>query len=181
MQHPKSMKCHPLPPGLGAQHVSGLRATAAEWTFDASDLDREDVQNLLAFHFDQMRSTSPADACHVLPANGLRDPAITFWSLRDRQRLLAVGALKALDSHHGEVKSMRTAPEALGCGAGTAMLQHIEAEARRRGYKRLSLETGSTEPFQPALRLYGRHGFAPCAPFADYSSSPFTRFLAKEL
>ena len=76
---------------------------------------------------------------------------------------------------------MRAAPDALGRGAGTAMLRHIEAEARRRGYARLSLETGSTESFLPALNLYARHGFKPCAPFAGYKPSQFTRFLAKDL
>jgi putative acetyltransferase len=76
---------------------------------------------------------------------------------------------------------MRTAPEALGCGAGSAMLRHMVAEARARGYRRLSLETGSTEPFQPALRLYASHGFKPCGAFAGYKPSPFTRFLALEL
>jgi putative acetyltransferase len=175
------MDPNPLPLGCEVSHAPGLRETAAEWTFNAGELDCEDVRQLLAFHFEQMRSTSPADACHVLPLVGLRDPAITFWSLREHRRLLAVGALKELNIRHGEVKSMRTAPEVLGRGVGSAMLRHIVTEARRRGYERLSLETGSTEPFQPALRLYERHGFTRCAPFADYRPSPFTCFLAKEL
>jgi putative acetyltransferase len=97
------------------------------------------------------------------------------------QRLLTIGALKQLESDHGEIKSMRTAPEALGCGAGSAMLRHMVAEARSRGYRRLSLETGSTEAFQPALRLYASHGFEPCDAFAGYNSSLFTRFLTLEL
>ncbi|HEY0087008.1 MAG TPA: GNAT family N-acetyltransferase [Allosphingosinicella sp.] len=164
-----------------AQHVFDASGTAVEWTFSANDFERADVQQLLAFHFAQMRLQSPADACHVLPLDGLRDPAITFWSLRGPHRLFAVGAVKQLDERHGEVKSMRTAPDALGCGAGTAMLRHILAEARCRGYQRLSLETGSTDPFRPALRLYERHGFTACGPFADYTESPFTRFLTTAL
>jgi putative acetyltransferase len=108
--------------------------TIAGWTFVLGDLDREDVRQLIAYHFKQMRSTSPRDACHVLPVDGLRDPSITFLALRDCQRLIAVGALKGLSDCHGEIKSMRTAPEAVSCGAGTAMLKHMVADARRRGY-----------------------------------------------
>lgn len=150
-------------------------------SFHAGDLDSADVQALLAFHFAQMRSTSPPDACHVLPADGLRDPAISFWSARDDGRLLGVGALKALGPDHGEIKSMRTAPEALGRGVGRALLHHLVDEARARGYRRLSLETGSTAPFAAALRLYESEGFVSCGPFGGYRDTEFTRFYSREL
>jgi putative acetyltransferase len=150
-------------------------------TFHAGDLDSEDVKNLLAFHFEEMRSTSPPEACHVLAADGLRDPAVTFWSARDQGELLGVGALKELAADHGEVKSMRTAPSALGRGVGRAVLHHIMAEARARGYRRLSLETGSTEPFAAALRLYESEGFIPWGPFANYEDTSFTRFFTRSL
>ena len=153
----------------------------SSWTFHAGDLDSEDVQWLLAFHFEQMRGSSPPEACHVLPIDGLRHADMTFWSLRDRGRLLAVGALKQLDAGHGEVKSMRTSPEALRRGAGQAMLDHIVDEALSRGYTRLSLETGSTAPFSAALELYRRNGFLACGPFSGYGETPFTRFFTREL
>jgi putative acetyltransferase len=151
------------------------------FTFQSGDLDSADVQALLAFHFEQMRATSPPDACHVLPIDGLQHPAVTFWSARDEGELVGVGALKELAPGHGEIKSMRTAPGALGRGVGRAILHHIVAEARFRGYRRLSLETGSTEPFAAALRLYESEGFGPCGPFGDYQDTPFTRFLTLEL
>jgi putative acetyltransferase len=150
-------------------------------TFHEGDLDSEDVQALLAFHFAQMRETSPPEACHVLPIDGLRDPTVTFWSARENGELLGVGALKELARDHGEVKSMRTAPGALGRGVGRKVLHHVVAAARRRGYRRLSLETGSTEPFAAALRLYESEGFVACDPFGDYQDTPFTRFFTREL
>src|SRR5947199_10524313 len=106
------------------------------WTFHEGDLESADVQALLAFHFSEMRSTSPPEACHVLPIDGLRDPTVTFWAARDGTTLVAVGALKELSPDHGEVKSMRTAPAALGRGVGRALLNHIVAEARSRRYRR---------------------------------------------
>jgi putative acetyltransferase len=149
--------------------------------FRAHDLDSADVQALLAYHFEQMLETSPPDACHVLPIEGLHDPAVTFWSARENGELLGVGALKELAPDHGEIKSMRTAPDALGRGVGRAVLNHIVAEARTRGYCRLSLETGSTEPFAAALRLYEREGFSRCPSFGEYSDTPFTRFFTRQL
>jgi len=153
----------------------------SEWTFHEGDLDSEDVQCLLAFHFAQMRGNSPADACHVLAIDGLRDPKISFWSVREDGLLLGIGALKEFEAGHGEVKSMRAAPEVLGRGVGRALLHHIVAEARRRGYSRLSLETGSTEPFAAALALYESEGFVACGPFGDYADTPFTRFFMLEM
>jgi putative acetyltransferase len=150
-------------------------------TFHEGDLDSIDVQELLALHVESMRGCSPPAACHVLPADGLRDQTVTFWSVRQDGELVGVGALKQLDAAHGEVKSMRTAPDALGRGVGRAVLDHIVAEARRRGYARLSLETGSTEVFAPALRLYQSAGFEPCGPFGGYSDTPFTRFFTHQL
>ena len=151
------------------------------WSFHEGDLDNEDVRALLDLHFAQMRGTSPPEACHVLPVDGLRDPPVTLWSVREGGQLLGVGALKQLSPDHGEIKSMRTAPDALGRGVGRALLHHIVAEARGRGYKRLSLETGSTEPFAAALRLYESEGFGPCGPFGGYADTPFTRFFSLAL
>ena len=150
-------------------------------TFHADDLDSPDVLELLDLHFAGMRASSPPEACHVLPIDGLRDPALTFWAAREDGELVGVGALKELEPGHGEVKSMRTSPKHLGRGVGGAILAHIMSEARRRGYTRVSLETGSTAEFAGALRLYQREGFQPCGPFGGYPESPFTRFFTQEL
>lgn len=151
------------------------------WRFFEGELDREDVRNLLDQHFSEMRAGSPPDACHVLPIDGLREPEIRFFSLREDGRLLGCGALKRLEPGHGEIKSMRTADAAQGRGIGKALLDHIVASARAEGISRLSLETGSTEQFAAALRLYEREGFEPCEPFGGYADTPFTRFFTKAI
>lgn len=151
-------------------------------TFHESELDRPDVVALLELHFAAMRGHSPPEACHVLPAASLSDPAIRFFSARGGDgSLLGIGALRTLDPTHGEVKSMRTAPGALGLGIGGALLAHLVATARAQGMTRLSLETGSTSDFAAALCLYERDGFTPCGPFGDYPGSPFTRFFTHEI
>ena len=151
------------------------------WQIFEGELDREDVRALLSQHFAEMRAGSPPSACHVLPVDGLKIPEIRFFTLRENGALLGCGALKRLEPGHGEIKSMRTANPALGRGIGKAMLDHIVATARSEGMTRLSLETGSTEQFAAANRLYEKEGFQRTGPFGDYGDTPFTRFFTKEL
>ncbi len=151
------------------------------WTIHEGELDREDVRDLLAQHFDEMRAGSPPSACHVLPVDGLKDPAIRFFTLREGGTLLGCGALKRLEAGHGEIKSMRTANAALGRGVGKAMLDHLVATAQAEGMTRLSLETGSTEQFAAANRLYEKEEFERCGPFGGYADTPFTRFFTKRI
>jgi putative acetyltransferase len=118
---------------------------------------------------------------HALPIEGLRKPEITFWTVWEDGVLLGCGALKELDSQHGEIKSMRTASRHLRKGVAQTLLHYIIGEAARRGYRRLSLETGSMQAFEPARELYARSGFTSCGPFADYVEDPNSVFMTKEL
>ena len=152
------------------------------WTFHEGELDHDDVRALLAHHVAEMNAGSPPSACHVLAADALADPAIRFFTLREGDGgLLGTGALKTLASDHGELKSMRTAPAALGRGVGSAMLAHLVATARAARMTRLSLETGNSPMFAAANRLYQRDGFAPCGPFGGYRDTDFTLFYAREI
>jgi putative acetyltransferase len=145
------------------------------------DLSGPQVQRLLREHLDGMAQHSPPESIHALDLDGLRQPAITFWSLWQGAELLGCGALKELDACHGEIKSMRTAASHLRKGVAARLLQHILEEAQRRGYRRLSLETGSMAAFAPAHALYARFGFAFCGPFADYVEDPNSVFMTRTL
>ncbi|MET0467481.1 MAG: GNAT family N-acetyltransferase [Aeromicrobium sp.] len=144
-------------------------------------LERDDVRALLAEHLTEMFATSPAESVHALDLAALRHEAISFWTAREDGRLLGCGALKDLGSGHGEIKSMRTTALARGRGVATALLEHLVHTARHRGFARLSLETGAEPYFEPARRLYARHGFEPCDPFADYVHDPHSVFLTRAI
>lgn len=148
---------------------------------EVDDLSRTDVQELLAGHLAEMYATSPACSVHALDLAGLRAAHVTVWTARDGSDLLGVGALSELDPGHGEIKSMRTAARSRGRGVAAAVLGRILASARERGYRRVSLETGAHEFFAPARRLYARHGFAECGPFAGYAPDPASVFMTLEL
>ena len=145
------------------------------------DLTGAEIQQLLAEHLQCMAETSPPESRHALNLDGLRQPDITFWTVWEGVQLAGCGALKELESLHGEIKSMRTSRTHLRKGVGSAMLQHILAEAKRRGYRRLSLETGVMPYFEPARRLYQKFGFQPCPPFANYREDPNSVFFSREV
>jgi putative acetyltransferase len=124
---------------------------------------------------------SPPQDAHALEVDGLLDPAVTLFSIRRRGELVAIGALKRLDDRHAELKTMHTAEHVRCLGIGRAMLDHLLAVARERGFERVSLETGVMEAFAPARSLYVSAGFAPCEPFGDYHPSPNTTYMTMNI
>lgn len=145
------------------------------------DLQGPEIAALLTEHLRDMYATSPPESVHALDLSALRQPAISFWTAWQEGRLAGCGALKQLDTGHGEIKSMRTAQGFHRKGVAMQLLQHILGEARRRGYRRLSLETGSMAYFAPARALYLKAGFVECAPFGDYRSDPNSTFMTLAL
>lgn len=154
---------------------------AAVWRFEVDDLTREPVRALVARHLRGMFESSPAESVHAFDIDRLRAPGVTIWSAWDGAVVAGIGALKRMDATNGEIKSMRVADDYLGRGIGRAMLEHIVANARAMGMTQLWLETGSTPPFTPALRLYESAGFTLCGPFADYVLDPFSIFMTRAL
>lgn len=150
---------------------------------ELDDPVRPDVTALLTEHLADMHATSPPESVHALDVEALRRPGITFWTARTDGVLLGCGALRELDldEGHAEIKSMRTTSAARGTGVGRRILQHLLAVAAERGYRRLSLETGTQDYFEPARRLYLRNGFVPCGPFADYTVDPNSAYFTREL
>jgi putative acetyltransferase len=145
------------------------------------DLRGPEIAALLTAHLDHCRAASPPESTHALDLDGLRAPAVTFWSAWEDGQLVGCGALKELDPSHGEVKSMHTAAAHRGCGVALGVLQHIVKEARSRSYRRLSLETGTQDAFAPARALYAGFGFSPTGPFGDYVPDPNSVFMTMEL
>jgi putative acetyltransferase len=137
------------------------------------DLSGPEIRELLEEHLASMRRHSPPESVHALPIEELRKPEITFWTVWENDELL--------DAQHGEIKSMRTASRHLRKGVAQTLLRHIIGEATRRGYLRLSLETGSMAVFEPARQLYVRHGFTVCEPFANYVRDPNSICMTIEL
>lgn len=146
------------------------------------DLSGPRIAAFLEEHIAEMRATSPPESKHALDLDGLRAPGITFWTaLDDDGDVLGCAALKRLGDGHGELKSMRVAVHRRGEGIAARLLVHVLDAARAEGLTRISLETGSFDHFAPARRLYARHGFTDCPPFADYRPDPNSVFMTLAL
>jgi putative acetyltransferase len=144
-------------------------------------LDDSRVQTLIAHHWTNSRAQTAPGSAHVLDLSELRAPDIHFWSAWDGNCVIAIGALKRLSESHGEVKSMHTAQSHRRKGVGSAMLRHLIETARKMGFSRLSLETGSWPYFIPAREFYRRHGFVECPPFGSYLPDANSVFMTLEL
>lgn len=136
------------------------------------DLDGPEIAALLRAHLDHAARHSPPESIHALDLERLRAPEITFWSAWSDGALAGCGALKELSPEHGEIKSMHTALAHRGRGVASRLLAHLLEQARQRGYRRVSLETGTMAGFAAARALYERFGFRACAPFAQYRADP---------
>ena len=151
------------------------------YTITPDDLSADDVLALLSLHLGLLQSYSPAEHVHAMPADRLRQPDVTFFAARHEGRLACVGAIRQIDAMRGELKSMRAAPDYRGRGAGRAMLEHLLAEARARGYRWVGLETGRTPEFADAHRLYERAGFTDCEGFDGYTVNAYSRCMGLDL
>ena len=145
------------------------------------DLSGPAIARFLDEHIREMRSVTPLESKHAFDLGTLRHPDITFWSVMDGDAVAGCGALRRLDARHAELKSMRTDPARKRSGIASMLLEHILTEARRMGFTRVSLETGSDDFFLPARRLYEKFGFTYCEPFGDYTHDPNSAFMTRTL
>jgi len=145
------------------------------------ELTDDSVEQLLAEHRAEMLKHSPPENVHALDSKALRAECLTFWSARINGQHAGCGALKELDSSHGEIKSMKTRESFIRLGVAAALLEEILAEAVRRGYSRVSLETGTMDVFIPARTLYEKAGFVECVPFSNYFEDTHSVCMTKFL
>lgn len=141
------------------------------------DFDDQQVQALLRLHVEGMHASSPPGTCFVLDLSGLKIPEISFFTVWQGNELMGMGAIKDLGDGSAEIKSMRTDPRHLHKGVGAFVLAHLLDVARARGFRLVSLETGTGPDFDAAIKLYKRSGFRECAPFSDYVETKFNQFL----
>ncbi|MCU8105491.1 GNAT family N-acetyltransferase [Shewanella sp. SM101] len=158
-----------------------MKSTIRAMKITLDDLKGPEIAALLQEHLDDMRATSPPESVHALDLDGLRQPNIRFWTLWDGNNLAGCGALKWLDAEHAEIKSMRTAAPYKKQGIASKILQHLINDAISAGVKRLSLETGSMDFFNPARMLYTKFGFESCGPFDTYQLDPNSVFMTKKI
>ena len=145
------------------------------------NFDNPEVNQLLKKHFIELRAASPEGSAHVLDIPGLKVASIKFWSLWQENLLMGCGALKFLDQSHGEFKSIRIHDNFRGKGNGSKIINHLIEEAKKLNITRISIETGASDFFTPARKLFDKCGFKHCPPFAHYKKDINSLYLTKLL
>ena len=145
------------------------------------DLRGLEIGMLLQRHLDLMHEITPAGSVYALDLDRLRVPEITFWSGRLDGQMVGCVALKEFGNKQGEIKSLHTRQELRGQGIARQLVAHLIDEAKGRDLKSLWLETGKTEGFMPAQKLYEGFGFKPCGPFGDYVYDAHSFYMTLEL
>ena len=143
------------------------------------NFDHSEVNELLTKHFIELRKASPEGSAHVLDITGLKVPSIKFWSLWENGSLLGCGALKFLEKEHGEFKSIRIHDDFRKKGNGIKVINHLIEEAKKLTIKRISIETGASEFFIPARKLFKKCNFKECKPFGHYKEDVNSVYLTK--
>ena len=140
-----------------------------------------DLDLLFGRHVQAMHADTPPESIHMLPRGELVSPDIVFLVMRDRGEPVGMGALKRLSGDHAEIKSMHVLAERRGEGLSRRMLDALVAQARARGFARLSLETGAQDSFRAARGLYAGAGFVECGPFKGDGPDPNSLFMTRIL
>lgn len=140
-----------------------------------------DLALLFQRHTADMHADTPPESIHMMDAGELAVPAVRFFVMREDGVPVGMGAFKAIDGRHAEIKSMHVLTEARGRGLSRKMLDHLIAQAQAEGFTRLSLETGVQPTFVAARALYAKAGFVDCPPFEGYWDDPNSVFLTKTL
>jgi putative acetyltransferase len=139
----------------------------------------DELAQVLQAHWLFCTSSTPIEHVYALDASKLFSPEITVFGARINGELVGVGAIRKLDVHHAELKSMHTLAKSRCSGVGKAMVAHIENFARNSGIIRMSLETGTNEAFNPARELYKSLGYESCEAFGDYVLSDDNTCMTK--
>lgn len=125
-----------------------------------------------------MRELFPPEENYFLDIEELCTPDVLFFVAVDEGKILGTAAM-ALKDGYGEVKSMFVDPTARGKGIADALMTALDRAAAANDLPRLRLETA--EILTAAVKLYSRHGFAPCPLFGDYVPNTSSLFMEKRL
>lgn len=144
-----------------------------------SDGSDAEARALDAEAADELRSRYPGDPVPGLPRDLLVSGAGVLLVARRGGRAVGCGGLFPLSEELAEIRRMYVRHGARRSGVGRRLLAELEAEARRRGYAALRLETGRRQP--EAVALYREAGFVRTRPFGPHAEDPESLFFEKRI
>ena len=127
-------------------------------------------------------SPAPCGEDSALPTGSFTAPTGVFLVGEAEGAAVACGGVRACDDGPpgvAEIKRMYVDPSVRGRGWGRALLVALEEEARRLGYDRLWLESGTAQP--EALHLYETSGWTPIPKYGEYKDEEDSRCFERVL
>ena len=127
----------------------------------------------------------PAESQHGYDAEKLIAQGVDFFVLFEEGKPAACGGVQhcgnpsGAEDSYGEIKRMYVRPGFRGRGYAKKMLEHLEGVAGAKGYQKVRLEVGISQP--EALGLYEQTGYYKIPPFGDYWDDPLSYFYEKVL
>jgi len=132
----------------------------------ATNADCEQVRNLVfavlgEYHLKPDPACTDADLCDIEQSYFKRGGVFYVLEAKGGSIVGSYG-LYSIDSATCELRKMYLHRDHRGKGLGRRLLEHALAEARRLGFKQVTLETASV--LKEAIRLYEAYGFQPYRP-----------------
>ena len=126
-----------------------------------------------------MLALYPSESTHRVDTTILASRNARFFCALCDGMLVGCGGI-LIEHDYAEVKRIFVSPKARGLGVGRKLMERLEVEWRRLGFKLLRLETGIYQP--EALALFKAMGFVPCLSFGDYpNNDPNSIFMEKQV
>ena len=126
-----------------------------------------------------MLALYPSESTHRVDTTFLASRNARFFSALCDGMLVGCGGI-LIEHDYAEVKRIFVSPKARGLGVGRKLMERLEVESRRLGFKLLRLETGIYQP--EALALFKAMGFIPRLSFGDYpNNDPNSIFMEKQV
>ena len=126
-----------------------------------------------------MLALYPSESTHRVDTTFLASRNARFFSALCDGMLVGCGGI-LIEHDYAEVKRIFVSPKARGLGVGRKLMERLEVESRRLGFKLLRLETGIYQP--EALALFKAMGFIPRLSFGDYpNNDPNSIFMEEQV
>ena len=126
-----------------------------------------------------MLALYPSESTHRVDTTILASRNARFFCALCDGMLVGCGGI-LIEHDYAEVKRIFVSPKARGLGVGRKLMERLEVESRRLGFKLLRLETGIYQP--EALALFKAMGFIPRLSFGDYpNNDPNSIFMEKQV
>ena len=147
--------------------------------FDVARVDDGDGARLVAALLADLMERYGAEDIDEPTPTDLAPPGGAFLIARRGEDAIGCGGVRRYSEGIGELKRMYVVPSARRSGVARDLLEHLEATARKLGYSRIRLETGTRQP--EAIALYRSAGYSPIYRYGHYRNSPLSRCLEKTL